>query len=62
MRVAFFDWANRRLIDITRDMVAQKHSSLKKDAEVNYIRKCKEKGNIKAASANRFRRNRKSNL
>ena len=45
MRVAFFDWAGRRLIDITRDMVAQKHSSLKKDAEVNYIRKCKEKGN-----------------
>ena len=45
MRVAFFDWAGRRLIDITRDMVAQKHSSLKKDAEANYIRKCKEKGN-----------------
>ena len=45
MRVAFFDWANRRLIDITRDMVAQKHSKLKKDAEVNYLRKCKEKGN-----------------
>jgi len=45
MRVAFFDWANRRLIDITRDMVAQKHSKLKKDAEVNYLRKCKGKGN-----------------
>lgn len=45
MRVAFSDWANRRLIDITRDMVAQKHSKLKKDAEVNYLRKCKGKGN-----------------
>ena len=45
MRVAFPDWANRRLMDITRDMVAQRHSKLKKAAEVNYLRKCKGKGN-----------------
>ena len=43
MRVAFDDWKERRVIDISRDMVAKRHQKLKDDALKNFLAKCKEK-------------------
>ena len=43
MRVAFPDWATRRVINITRDSVAQRHQKLKADGVKNFLAKCKRK-------------------
>ena len=43
MEVAFYDWKERRVIDISRDMVAKRHQKLKNDALKNFLAKCKEK-------------------
>ena len=34
-------WNRKRIIDITRNMVEKKHSQIKKDAEENYVQRCK---------------------
>ena len=39
----FKSWNRKRVIDITRNMVAKKHSQIKKDAEENYVQKCKKR-------------------
>jgi integrase len=36
-------WNRKRIIDITRNMVAKKHSQIKKDAEENYVQRCKKR-------------------
>ncbi len=43
MRIAFPDWAVRRVIDITRDSVAKRHRKLKDDAAKNFLNKCRQK-------------------
>jgi hypothetical protein len=36
IEIAFKDWKQRRVIDITRDMIARKHTKLRDDAVSNY--------------------------
>jgi len=43
MRIAYPDWAARRVIDITRDSVAKRHRKLKADGVKNFLKKCKKK-------------------
>ncbi len=44
MNKAFKGWKRKRLVDINRNMVKNKYSQIKKDAETRYIRRSKDRG------------------
>ena len=44
MNKAFKGWKRKRLIDINRNMVKNKYSQIKKDAETRYIHRSKDRG------------------